>query len=216
MINLEEKDYKKLKEIIPKGHLIIASSNYTGFRNFLGFIAQFIVNPMQRLTGAFYDNKKIYIAHIFTIFWKDDELWVGEMDKKEAWKESPIEQSNTFIKLKKGQIDLFNLGEIEDQKFEDFCFYAKFQKYSLIEAISSLKLFRFLNLFISYKNRFQSNKAHCGSIFLKYKPFHKFFKITGESFFRKYKTHHPESIYFYLEKKDFKIKTLKIKDQKLC
>ena len=128
MINLEEKDYKKLKEIIPKGHLIIASSNYTGFRNFLGFIAQFIVNPMQRLTGAFYDNKKIYIAHIFTIYWLDDELWVGEMDKKEAWKESPIEQSNTFMKLKKGQIDLFNLGQIEDQKFEDFCFYVEFQK----------------------------------------------------------------------------------------
>ena len=95
MINLKEKDYKKLKEIIPKGHLIIASSNYTGFRNFLGFCAEFIANPVQRLTRAFYDNKKIYIAHIFTIYWKDDELWVGEMDKKKAWKKT--QSSNQIL-----------------------------------------------------------------------------------------------------------------------
>ena len=91
------------------------------------------------------------------------------------------------MKLKKGQIDLFDLGEIEEKEFKEFCFYAEFQKYSILEAISSLKLFRFLNLFISHKNRFQSNKAHCGSVFLKYKPFHKLFKITGEEFLKNIK-----------------------------
>ena len=201
---------------MPKGNLIIASSNYTGFKNFLGFVAQFIANPIQRLTGAFYDNKKIYIAHIFTIFWLDDELWVGEMDKKETWKENPIEKSNTFIKLKKGQIDLFDLGKINSQTFNEFRDYAKFQKYSLLEAISSLKLFRFLKIFISYKDRFESNKCHCGSVFLKYKPFHEKFKITGKKFFKQYGTHHPEAIYFYLRKKGFKIETLIIEDEKLC
>tara|TARA_S200002703_G_C3772784_1_gene237912 strand:+ start:171 stop:824 length:654 start_codon:yes stop_codon:yes gene_type:complete len=214
MIKASSEDIQNLKKIIPKNHLIIASSNYTGFRNFLGFVAQFIVNPIQRLTGAFYDNKKNYIAHIFTVFWLDDELWVGEMDKKETWKENPIEKSNTFIKLKKGQIDFFDLGKIEDQKFKDFLEYAKFQKYSILEAISSLKLFRFLNLFISYKERFQSNKAHCGSVFLKYKPFHKVFKITGKEFFRKYKTHHPEAIDHYLIR-NFDQKIVKVKRKKI-
>lgn len=198
MIKANLNDLKELKKLCPKGHLIIATSNYKGFRNFLGFIAQYIVNPAQWLTGAFYDNLKKYIAHVFIIFYKDGELYVGEMDKKSGWRESPIKKSNTFIKITKGQIRLFNLGVVEDEEIEKLCQYGKTQRYSLLQAISSLKLFSFLNIFISKKERFESNKCHCGSVFLKYQPFHKYFKTTAKNFFRKYKTHHPEAVDHYL------------------
>jgi len=215
MIKANSDDLQKLKEICPQGHLIIATSNYRGFRNFLGFIAQYIVNPIQWFTGAFYDNLTKYIAHVFIIFYKDEELFVGEMDKKSAWKVNLIKKSNTFLKITKGQIRIFDLGVIEDQEIDKLCQYGKTQRYSLLHAISSLKLFRFLNIFISKKDRFESNKCHCGSVFLKYQPFHKYFKTTGKNFFRKYKTHHPEAVDHYL-KNNFDLKIVKIRKGKLC
>lgn len=214
MINTNREEIEKLKKIIPQEHLILCTSNYKGFRNFLGFIAQYIVNPAQWLTGAFYDNLKKYIAHVFLIFYKDGELYVGEMDKKSSWKVNPIEKSNTFLKITKGQIRIFDLGAIEDEEIKHFCHYGEKQKYSLLEAIASLKLFRFLNVFISDKQRFEMNKCHCGSIFFKYQPFHKYLKITGETFYRKYKTHHPEAIDHYL-KNNFDLKVIKVKKGRL-
>ncbi len=206
---------ENLKKIFPKDHLIIATSNYKGFRNFLGFTAQYIINVIQWFTGAFYDNLTKYIAHVFIIFYKDGELYVGEMDKKSSWKVSPIEQSNTFLKITKGQIRIFNLGAIEDEEIKKLCKYGEKQKYSLLEAISSLKLFRFLNIFISKKNRYKSNKCHCGSVFLKYQPFHKYFKTTGENFFRKFGSHHPEAIDYYLVKNIGIMELIKVKKNKI-
>lgn len=214
MIKTNLNDLQELKKLCPKGHLIIATSNYKGFRNFLGFIAQYIVNPIQWLTGAFYDNLTKYIAHVFIIFYKNGELYVGEMDKKSGWRENPIEQSNTFIKITKGQIRIFDLGVIEDGEIEKLCQYGQTQKYSLLQAISSLKLFSFLNIFISKKDRYESNKCHCGSVFLKYKPFHKYFKTTAKNFFRKYKTHHPEAVDHYLGN-IFNLQIIKVKKGKL-
>jgi len=214
MIIVSKTDLENLKDKIPKNHLIIATSNYRGFKNFLGFIAQYIVNPIQWLTGAFYDNLKKYIAHVFIIFYKNGELYVGEMDKKSSWKVSPIVLSNTFLKIKKGQIRIFNLGAIEDEEIKKLCQYGKTQRYSLLQAISSLKLFKFLNIFISKKARYESNKCHCGSVFLKYKPFHKYFKTTAKNFFHKYKTHHPEAVDHYL-KNNFDLKIIKVKQGKI-
>jgi len=214
MIKTNQEDIEKLKKIIPQEHLILCTSNYKGFRNFLGFIAQYIVNAIQWFTGAFYDNLTKYIAHVFLIFYKDGELYVGEMDKKTGWRIIPITESNTFIKITKGQIRIFDLGAIKDEEIKHFCQYGEKQKYSLLEAIASLKLFRFLNLFISYKKRFKSNKCHCGSIFFKYQPFHKFLKITGKTFYRKYKTNHPEAVDHYLVD-NFDLKIVEIKKEKI-
>jgi len=215
MIKANSNDLQELKKLCPKGHLIIATSNYKGFRNFLGFIAQYIVNPIQWFTGAFYDNLKRYIAHVFIIFYKDGELYVGEMDKKSSWRESPIEKSNTFLKITKGQIRLFDLGAIEDGEIEKLCQYGQTQRYSLLQAISSLKLFSFLNIFISKKDRYESNKCHCGSVFLKYKPFHKYFKTTAKNFFLKYKSHHPEAVDHYLLNNFGLLEVVKVKKNKI-
>ena len=216
MIKLTFSDLRELKKQIPEGHLIIGTSNYKGFRNFLGFLAQFIVNPIQKITKAIYDNKSMYIAHTFIVFYKNNELWVGEMDKERCWRISPIARSNTFVKLTKGRIDFFDLGEIKDEELEKFLNHAYKQKYSLLEAISSLKLLWFLNIFISKESRFNSNKCHCGSIFIKYKPFHHYLNITGKRFFKKFGTHHPEALFFYLEKSNFKQTTIKAKKGRLC
>lgn len=214
MIVLEKEDIERLKEIIPKGRLIIATSNYKGFKNFLGFVAQYVVNPVQWFTRAFYDNLTKYIAHVFLIFYKDGELYVGEMGRKKDWIVNPIGECNTFLKITKGQIRLFDLGAIENEDIIKFREHGKKQKYFLLEAIASFKFFKFLNIFISHKARFESNQCHCGSIFLKYKPFHKLFKITGKTFFRKYKTHHPEAIDFYL-KNNFDLEIVQVKKQKI-
>lgn len=214
MINTTEKDKEKLKKLCPQGHLIIAISNYRGFRNFLGFLAQYVVNVLQWIVRPFYDNPKKYIAHVFCIYHKNNQLFVCEMDSKAGWRESPIEKSNTFIKITKGQIRIYDLGAIEEKEFENFLKYARVQKYSLLEAIASASFFRFLNIFISYKERFKSNKCHCGSIFLKYQPFDKYLKITGENFYRKYKTHHPEAIDHYLVR-NFDLKIVKVKQKKI-
>ena len=56
MINTTEKDKEKLKKLCQQGHLIIAISNYRGFRNFLGFLAQYVVNVLQWIVRPFYDS----------------------------------------------------------------------------------------------------------------------------------------------------------------
>jgi hypothetical protein len=214
VIKINNKDLEKLKKIIPEGHLIIATSNYTGFKNLLGFLAQYVVNIVQKYTGAFYDNLEKYIAHVFLIFYKNGQLFVGEMDKSNGWKVTQLKNSNTFLKLKKGEIRIFDLGEISEKEMKDFLEHAKKQKYSLIEAISSLKLFAFLNIFISRKTRFLSNNCHCGSVFFKYKPFYKYLKTTRKLFFNKYKTHHPEAIDHYLIM-NFPLHVLKVLKNKI-
>lgn len=211
MIKASSDDLKKLKEICPKGHLIIATSTYNGWRKFLEFVATFIINPIQLLKRRKYNNKKLYIAHVFTIFYKNDSLWVGEMDKKNNWKENPIKKSNSFKKLHSGQIRIFDLGKIQDEKFQNFLKYAPFVKYTLIGAVASE--FWLLKHFRSKKNL--SKKRHCGSIFVRYPPFFKFFKITGKGLLKKYNTHHPEAIDHYLCK-NFDLKIIKIKNNKIC
>ena len=73
MIKTKPQDIEKLKKLCPQGHLIIAISNYRGFRNFLGFLAQYVVNVLQWIVRPFYDNKKKYIAHVFTIYHKENK-----------------------------------------------------------------------------------------------------------------------------------------------
>lgn len=213
MIETNQEDIEKLKKLCPKGHLIIAISNYRG-GNFLGFLAQYVVNVLQWIVRPFYDNPKKYIAHVFCIYHKDNELFVGEMDAKLGWRENPIQESNTFLKIVKGQIRIYDLGVIENQEFKKFLEHARVQEYSILEAIASASFFRFLNIFISYKQRFESNKCHCGSIFFKYAPFHKYLKITGKNFYRRYKTHHPEALDHYLVK-NFDQKIVKVKRKKI-
>lgn len=214
MIKTNQVDIEKLKKLCPQGHLILAISNYRGSRNFLGFLAQYVVNVLQWIVSPFYNNLKKYLAHSFCIYYKNNQLFAGEMDAKLGWRESPIEKSNTFTKIVKGQITIYDLGAIENQEFEEFLKHARVQKYSILEAIASASFFRFLNIFISKKNRFESNKCHCGSIFFKYKPFHKYFKITGKTFYRIYKTHHPEAIDHYLVR-NFNQKIVEIKRKKI-
>lgn len=211
MIKANSNDLQKLKELCPKGHLIIANSTYNGWRRFLEFVATFILNPLQLLKRRKYNNKKLYIAHTFTIYYKNNCLWVGEMDAKENWKENPIKKSNTFKKLYKGQIRIFDLGYIHDDVFQDFLRYARLVKYPLIGAIASE--FWSLKTFISKKNFIR--KRHCGSIFVRYQPFFKYFKTTGKELLKEFGTHHPEAIDFYL-KKNFDLKIVKVKKGKLC
>lgn len=211
MIKVNSDDLNKLKELCPKDHLIIANSTYNGWRKILEFLATFIVNPFQLLRRRKYNNKELYIAHTFTIYHKNDSLWVGEMDAKEGWKKNPIEKSNTFIKLTTGQIRLFDLGYIHDDVFQDFLSYARLVRYTLIGAIASE--FWFLRFFRSKKNFIR--KRHCGSIFVRYQPFFKYFKTTGKQLLREYRTHHPEAIDYYLCK-NFDLKIVKVKKGKLC
>ena len=214
MIKTKPQDIEKLKKLCPQGHLIIAISNYRGFRNFLGFLAQYVVNVLQWIVRPFYDNKKKYIAHVFTIYHKENKLFVGEMDAKLGWRENPIEKSNTFAKIVKGEIRIYDLGAIENQEFEKFLEHARVQKYSMLEAIASASFFRFLNIFISKKKRFESNLCHCGSLFFKYSPLQKYLRITIKNFWQKYKTHHPEAIDHYLMR-NFDQKIVKVKKQKI-
>lgn len=211
MIKTNLDDIKKLKELCPQGHLIIATSTYNGWRKFLEFLATFIINPLQLLKRRKYNNKELYIAHVFTIFYKNNSLWVGEMDLKKNWKESPIKKSNSFKKIYSGQIRLFDLGYIPNNIFQDFLSYAKLVKYTLIGAIASE--FWLLKHFRSEKNL--SRKRHCGSIFVRYQPFFKYFKTTGKALLTKYNTHHPEAIDHYLCK-NFDLKVVKIKNRKIC
>ena len=214
MIKTKPQDIAKLKKLCPQGHLILAISNYRGSKNFLGFLAQYVVNVLQWIVRPFYNNLKKYLAHFFCIYYKNNRLFVGEMDAKLGWRESPIEKSNTFAKIVKGEIRIYDLGAIEEIEFEKFLEHARVQKYSMLEAIASASFFRFLNIFISYKDRFESNKCHCGSIFFKYQPFHKYLKITGKNFYRIFGTHHPEAIDHYLIR-NFDQKIVKVKRKKI-
>jgi hypothetical protein len=210
MIKANLDDIQKIKEICPKGHLIIATAYYGGWRNLLGFLATFVMNPIQFAKRRKYNNKGKYIGHLFCIFYKNDSLWVGEMDWEKDWKENPIRKSNTFKKLSTGQIRLFDLGAIEDETFETFLKYAKTVKYSPLGAIASE--FWFLKPFRS-KNNFEK-KRHCGSIFVRYEPFFKYFKTTGKNLLRKYGSHHPEVIDYHL-KKYFNLIVIEIKKEKI-
>ena len=60
MIETDQEDIEKLKKLCPKGHLILAISNYRGSRNFLGFLAQYVVNVLQWIVSPFYNNLKKY------------------------------------------------------------------------------------------------------------------------------------------------------------
>lgn len=210
MIKANSDDLNKLKELCPKDHLIIANSTYNGWRRFLEFVATFIVNPLQLLIRRKYNNKKLYIGHTFTIYYKNDYLWVGEMDARENWKENLIEKSNTFNKLYTGQIRIFDLGYIHGDIFQDFLSYARLVRYTLVGAIASE--FWLLKLFRSKKNFIR--KRHCGSIFVRYSPFFKYFKTTGKQLLRRFNTHHPEAIDFYL-KENFDLKIIKVKKGKI-
>ena len=211
MIKANLDDLQKLKELCPKDHLIIATATYNGWRRFLEFVATFIINPLQLLRRRKYNNKDKYIGHLFCIFYKNDSLWVGEMDWKENWKENPIKKSNTFKKLNTGQIRLFDLGYITNDEFKHFLRYARLVRYTLIGAIAS-ELW-FLKPFRSKKNFVR--KRHCGSIFVRYAPFFKFFNTNGKKLLEEFGTHHPEAIDFYL-KNNFDIKIVKVKNGKLC
>lgn len=211
MIKANSGDLQKLKEICPQGHLIIATATYNGWRRFLEFGATCILNPLQLVKRRKYNNKDKYIGHVFCIFYKNDSLWVGEMDWRENWKENPIKKSNTFKKLNTGQIRLFDLGYITNDEFQHFLSYARLVRYTLIGAVASE--FWFLKPFRSKKNF--TRKRHCGSIFVRYAPFVKFFNTTGKKLLEEFGTHHPEAIDFYL-KNNFDIKIVKVKKGKLC
>jgi hypothetical protein len=210
MIKANLNDLQEFKKLCLKGHLIIATAYYGGWRNILGFLATFVMNPIQYFKRRKYNNKGKYIGHLFCIFYKNDSLWVGEMDWRDNWKENPIRKSNTFKKLSTGQIRLFDLGATEDETFQTFLQYAKTVKYSFLGAIASE--FWFLKLFRS-KNNFQK-KRHCGSIFVRYEPFFKYFKTTGKNLLRKYGSHHPEFLDHHL-KTTFQIKVIEIKKEKI-
>ena len=212
MIKVTQKDLENLKQKIPKNHLIIATASYSGWKNVLGFLAVSIANSVQWLTKPKYDNKRIYVGHCFTIFHKNESLWVGEMDFNGNWKENPIEKSNTFIKLTTGQIRIFDIGAIPTDIFQNFLLYSKTVKYPPIGAIASKKIFWFLKIFRSKKSFAQ--KRHCGEIFVRYKPFFKYLKTTGKILLKKYRTHHPEAIDYYL-KNNFDLKIVKVKKGKI-
>jgi hypothetical protein len=213
MIKASFEDIQNLKKLIPKNHLIIATTDYRGWRNVLGFLAQFVVNPVQWLTKPRYDNKRAYISHVFTIFYEGENLSVGEMDFKNNWKENRIRRCNTFLKMTTGKINIFDLGIISQKEFSDFLEHARKVKYPKLGAIASKKLFWFLKPFRSKKSL--REKRHCSSIFARYEPFSKYFKTTGERLLKAFGTHHPEAIDFYLniicEKKVIKVKKQKIK-----
>lgn len=211
MIKTSLSDISKLKELCPKDHLIIATSTYKGWRRLLELLATFIINPIQLLKRRNYNNKDHYISHTFTIFYKNDSLWVGEMDWKDNWKENPIRRSNTFKKLYSGQVRIYDLGNIPYITFQDFLKYARTVKYPLIGAIASE--FWFLKPFRS-KNNLET-KRHCGSIFVKYQPFFKYFDTTGKIMLKRFGTHHPEAIDYYLNNK-FKLKIVEVKQEKIC
>ena len=213
MIKANSDDLQKLKELCPKGHLIIATSTYSGKRDIIGALSVLLINIIQKLLNPKYNNWKKYIAHVFCIFYKNNELWVGEMDLKENWRENPIIASNSFQKIKKGQLRIFNLGKITEEEFYKFLGYSRLVKYPLLGAISSFKLFWFLKIFRTKKSF--KEKRHCGEIFVRYQPFFKYFKTTGKALLRKYNTHHPEAIDHYLSK-NFDLKVVKIKNSKIC
>ena len=194
MIKTNLNDLYQLKKLCPKGHLIIATATYKGWRKPLEFLATFAVNPIQFIKNRKYNNKNKYIAHLFCIFYKNDSLWVGEMDWREDWKENPIKKSNTFKKLSTGQIRIFDLGAIEDETFQTFLKYAKTVEYSPLVALSSE--FWLLKPFSS-KNNFEKNR-HCGSIFVRYEPFYKYLKTTGKKLLKKYNSLNPQRLVYLL------------------
>ena len=210
MIKANLNDLHEFKKLCPKGHLIIATATYRGWRKPLEFLATFVANPIQFVKRRKYNNKDKYIGHLFCIFYKNDSLWVGEMDWRENWKENPIRKSNTFKKLSSGEIRLFDLGSIEDETFQTFLKYAKTVEYSPLGAVASE--FWFLKFFRS-KNNFEK-KRHCGSIFVRYEPFFKYFKKTGKTLLRKYGSHHPEFLDHHL-KTTFQMKVIKIEKEKI-
>lgn len=210
MIKADLNDLKELKKLCPRGHLIIASSTYKGWRRVLELMATTIANPIQLLKKRKYNNKDYYIGHLFVIYYKNKSLWVGEMDWKKNWSESPITESNTFKKLYDGQIRIFDLGAIPKDEFKSFLTYAKTVRYTYIGALAS-EIF-FLKIFRSEKNL--SRKRHCGSIFVRYQPFFKYFKTTGNELLKEFGTHHPEAIDYYL-KNNFDLKIVKINEGKI-
>src|SRR5210317_73567 len=117
MIKASLNDLQKLKKLCPKDHLIIATSTYSGFKDILGILATFLANVIQKIFNPKYNNWKKYIAHMFMIYYKNNELWIGEMDFKDHWKENLIINSNSFQKLKNGEIRIFDLGEIPENEF---------------------------------------------------------------------------------------------------
>ena len=214
MIIVSKTDLENLKDKIPKDSLIIASSTYAG-KNILGILSKYFANLIQKITNPNYNNYNFYIAHIFTIYYKDNNLWVGEMDKKNGWAEVPIQYSVAFRKLTSGYIRIFNLGKIEKEEFNNFLEHARPIKYPLIGAIASKKFFWCLK-FLRSKRSFEE-KRHCGEIFFRYKPFYKIFKIASKVFLRKYKTHHPEAIDHYLNKElEIVPIIIKINKKKIC
>jgi len=213
MIKASLNDLQKLKKLCPKDHLIIATSTYSGFKDILGILATFLANVIQKIFNPKYNNWKKYIAHMFMIYYKNNELWIGEMDFKDHWKENLIINSNSFQKLKNGEIRIFDLGKIPENEFTDFVSYAKGVKYPFWGALSSYILFGIFKIFRTKKSF--KEKRYCSEIFVRYQPFFKYFKTTGKQLLRKYKTHHPEAIDYYLCK-NFNLKILKVKKGKLC
>jgi len=213
MIKASFEDIQNLKKLIPKNHLVVATTDYRDFRNLLGFFSQYIINPIQWFTRPRYNNWKSYNEHFFNIFYKEDNLYVGEMDLTGNWKENRIRRCNTFLKMTTGYINIYDLGAIDQKEFDDFLKYARGVKYSKIGALSSKKLFWFLRPLRSKKNL--KEKRYCSSIFVRHKPFSKFFKTTGEKLLKAFGTHHPEAIDFYLNIVCDKT-VIKVKKEKLC